>query len=153
MQMQQAASQDRQAQSVAPVTPAGEDITYLPGPEDPPQIKWGGHHFNANVPKRVTNQDMIKMARGNKYFKVGAFKPSDAVPTREEPEAPKTPEQYRAHAIAWLKTMQSVDQLDRKWAAEETLRMSCEVGFDDVEYLMSLMGPVRAELRKRDQQG
>lgn len=145
----QLAAQNRPAQPVEQTAPVGEDVTYIPGPEDPSQVQWAGHHFHANIPKRVTNVDLIARARGNKFFKVGTFKPGDAVKVEETPD-PKTPEQYRAHAVAWVKTMQSVDQLDRKWAAEETLRMTCGVGLDDIEYLMNLIEPIRSELRKRD---
>lgn len=129
----------------------GEQVTYRPGPDDPPSVKWAGHTFHANVPKQVTNPDLIERAKGNKFFKVGAFDTAkDSVPTAEAPPTPKTPEQYRAHAVAWLKTMRSVDELDMKWASEETLRMACEVGTDDIDYLMSLFQPKRAELRKRE---
>lgn len=135
-----------------PAAPAkkSEQVTYVPGPEDPVSVQWAGHIFHANVPKAVENAEVIASARLNKFFKVGEFKPGDAVPTRDEPQEPKTPEQYRAHAIAWLKTMQTVNQLDEKWQGEETLRMKCGVGTDDIELLMGLFQPKRAELRKRD---
>lgn len=141
---QQAVKQSEKA------APAGEQITYLPGPEDSPMVKWGGHTFHANLPKMVNDTALVERARGNRFFKVGAFVASDAVATRDEPVSPKTPEQYRAHAIGWLKTMTSVDELDRKWAGEETLRMACGVGSDDLEYLSELFAPIRSDLRKRD---
>ena len=134
----------------APEAPKTEQVTYTPGPDDPTSVKWHGYTFHANVPKAVANADLVERARGNKFFKVGEFTESDVVTTREEPPAPKTAEQYRAHAVAWFKQMQSVEQLDTKWQGEETLRMSCGVGSDDLEYLGHLSGPLRAELRKRD---
>lgn len=135
----------------APELMASEQITYLPAEGDPTSVKWMGLVFHANVPKTVTNAALIEKAKGNKFFKVGAFDPaSDAVKVEETPE-PKTPEQYRAHAVAWLKSVKSVDALDLKWQAEETLRMACGVGSDDIEYLMSLLEPKRAELRKAEQ--
>jgi len=130
---------------------ASEQITYLPAEGDPNSVKWLGHTFHANVPKTVTNATLIEKAKGNKFFKVGDFDPAkDAVKVEETPE-PKTPEQYRAHAVAWIKRAKSVDELDLKWQSEETLRMSSGAGSDDVEYLMSLLGPKRAELRKAEQ--
>lgn len=128
----------------------GDFITYTPGPHDPTSVKWAGITFHANVPKMVNDADHLERARSNKFFKVGEFTAADAVATRDEAPSPKTSDQYRAHAVAWFKTMQSVDDLDRKWQAEETLRMSCGVGMDDIEYLAGLSGPLRAELRKRD---
>ena len=32
---------------------AQEQVTYLPDPEDPPQVQYGGHTFSANLPKTV----------------------------------------------------------------------------------------------------
>lgn len=128
----------------------GDHVTYRPGPDDPTSVKWSGHVFHANIPKHVKNADLIEKARSNKFFHVGEFTEKDAVVTRDEPPSPKTPEQYRAHAVAWIKTMTSVDQLDQKWQGEETLRMSCEVGTDDIEYLSGLIQPLRFELRKRE---
>lgn len=129
---------------------AGDHVTYRPGPEDPPIVKWSGHTFHANVPKFVEHPELLEKARQNKFFKVGAFGPGDAVETREETGLPKTPEQYRAHAVAWLKTTQSVEELDQTWRKEETLRHDCGVGSDDIDLLNGLIDPLRAELRKRD---
>ena len=130
--------------------PKAEQVTYTPGPDDPTSVKWAGHTFYANIPKSVVNADLIARARNNKFFKVGDFTEADVVATREEPPAPKTAEQYRVHAVAWFKQMQSVDQFDTKWQGEETLRMACGVGTDDLDYLGHLSAPLRAELRKRD---
>jgi hypothetical protein len=77
-----------------------ETVTYLPGREDPPQVKWQGRIFRANTPKTVTDARLIEMARANRFFKVGPFDPSkDAVPTVEQLSAPNLPDQYRAHAL------------------------------------------------------
>ena len=131
-----------------------ETVTYLPGPEGPASTKWMGHVFHANAPKTVTNALLIEKARTNRHFKVGAFDPAkDTVETVEAAPGPKTSDQYRAHAVAWLKKMQSVDDLDRKWASEEVLRIKCEVGTDDIDFLRDLFEPYRAELRKREMAG
>ena len=129
---------------------AGELVTYLPDPGDPVQTVWGGHTFHANLPLRVTNKTILDSAAHNRFFKVGVFNPGDAVETVET-GLPKTPEQYRAHAISWLKTMKSVDDLDRKWQGEETLRIACDIGSDDLDLLNDIFGPLRSELQKRDQ--
>ena len=131
--------------------PVSEEITYLPGPEDGVKTTWHGIVFHANVPKTVTKPLLIEQARTNKFFHVGPFDAAKAVAIAEQPPSPKTPEQYRAHAVAWLKTVKNVDELDMKWAGEETLRIECEAGTDDVDYLMSLILPKRAELRKMEQ--
>lgn len=133
-----------------PAKSASEQVTYLPGEGDQVQTSVAGIVFHANVPREVTNPAVIAMARANRFFKVGDFDPkSDRVPA-EETISPKTSEQYKAHAAAWFKAATSVEQLDTKWEQEETLRMSCGVGSDDFDYLMSLFQPKRAELRKRE---
>ena len=67
----------------------------------------------------------------------------------EPVEGPQNSAQYRLHATQWLKSVNSVEELDSKWIGEEPLRKECEVGGDDIEYLMSLFTPKRAEMRKR----
>lgn len=127
-----------------------EQVTYRPGPEDPAQVKWNRHVFHANIPKMVHDQALIEKARANKFFHVGPFNPAtDAVPVVET-TLPKTAPQYRAWAVAWLKEMRSERELDERWAKEETLRIDCEVGADDLEYLGTLFEPKRYELRKID---
>ncbi len=129
-----------------------EQVTYLPGPEDPVSTKWRGITFMANVPKTVTNQDLIEQAKRNRHFKVGPFDPNrDAVKTREVPKAPKTAEQYRAHAIAWAKTMETVHDFDARWASEEMLRIDCGMGTEDLDLLNSVIGPIKGDLQKRGQ--
>lgn len=137
------------AQSAAPEKPQGEQITYVPGPEDAASTKWHGYTFHANVPKTVTHAGLIEQAKGNKFFRVGAFDPAkDAVKIAEQGPAPRTPEQYRSHAVEWFKTAKSVEELDNTWIAEEKLREKCGVGTDDLDYLLHLFQPRRAELRK-----
>jgi len=140
-----------------------ETVTYLPGPDDPVQTKFAGHVFTANVPKTIAGDhdadpktaayrsaQLIETAKKNRFFKVGEFNASRDGVAVEEQNKPQTAEQYRAHAVAWLKTVDSVEKLDTKWIDEEPLRQQCEVGYDDIEYLRSLFVPKREELRKRD---
>jgi hypothetical protein len=51
--------------------PAGEDVTYLPGPGDPPTIEWRGVEFRAGEAKRLTDIGHIEAARSNRFFRVG----------------------------------------------------------------------------------
>jgi hypothetical protein len=46
-------------------------ITYLPDPEDPPSVRWQGHVFHANMPKKVHQSALIEKARANRFFRVG----------------------------------------------------------------------------------
>lgn len=126
-----------------------EQVTYLPGPDDPPSVKWRGHVFHANVPKTVTNSALIEQARGNRAFHVGPFDPSIHVRS-DEPTPPKTAEGYRAWAVGWLKKVESVDDLCERWANEGKLRESLEVGWDDFHYLSSLFQPKLDELLRRE---
>ena len=128
-----------------------EQITYLPGEEDPPKVLWNGITFYANMPRAVSDPRMIEQARANPFFHVGAFDPDKhSVKLRAQTKEPKTPEQYRAHAVAWLNKVESVADLDARWAREEVLRIQCGVGADDLDFLSHLFRPKRGELEKRD---
>ena len=76
----------------------GEDLTYIPGSEDPPTCKWRGREFRANVPMRIKDKSLIEAARTNRFFRVGGVGPE---PGDNDP--PKTAVQYRAHVVAWMK--------------------------------------------------
>ena len=128
-----------------------EQVTYRPGPEDPVRVQFGGHHLHANIPKQVRGRkSWFATVRNNPFFKVGDFDPKkDAVVTREELPLPKTSDQYKAFAVAWFRSAESLHDFDARWQLEEVLRQECGVGADDLDYLGSLMRPRRAELQKR----
>jgi hypothetical protein len=149
-----------------PGAAVSETITYVPAEGDPAIVKWSNIVFEANKPQQVNghtgdplkkectkqerlNADVIERARKNRFFRVGPFNPHDAVKV-EKPEGPQNAAQYRLHASEWLKHVSSVEELNNKWIAEEPLRKQCEVGGDDIDYLMSLFTPKHAELRKRE---
>jgi len=145
---------------VAESGPVTEAITYVPGSQDPVTVKWCGHVFHANVPKDITgnadgndrdrlNAELIERARDNKHFKVGSGRGSK----REAVALPKTPDQYRAHMIAWLldESIRSTDQLVARFAQDRELQATCEVGADDWAYLSTLFMPKLHELAKADE--
>jgi len=127
-----------------------ELVTYLPGDDGPPQVKFAGHTFRGHVPQRV---DMLtswfEMVRGNKTFVVGEFDPAQ-IGAAVVPRAPKTDRQYRAHVAEWLKRAPSVRDIIRLWVRDTSLRHQCEVGSDDYDFLGSLIEPRLAELAKID---
>jgi hypothetical protein len=43
----------------AGVGPNYDEITYIPGPQDPPTVKWNGIEFRANVPVKVSRTQTI----------------------------------------------------------------------------------------------
>jgi len=133
-----------QAQPETTSQPAdeGEDLTYIPGPEDPPIAKWRGHEFKANVPKRIKDRDMIESARGNRFYRVGA---DTGAATPNQP--PKTAMQYRAHVLAWMKGVETVEDLAIHWADDRVLRHTCEIGHDDIAYLGTLIEPKLKQMR------
>jgi hypothetical protein len=133
----------------APAKPVTETLTYLPGEGDPSFVVWGGHKFQANLPKELTghpegstreqlNHEIIERARGNPFFMVG-----DQKPRRTAPALPKTAEEYRAYAVGWINdpSIQHADQLIGKFAKDRTLQATCEVGADDYSYLQTLFMP------------
>lgn len=124
----------------------GEKVTYLPRDGDPPKIKWGGKWFHANIAQPIDNPILLAKARANKWFHVGEGAPVVVV---EETIEPRTPEQYRAHVAAWLKDMNTLDQFEQRWAAEEPLRQSCGFGGEDYDVLVrQMLSPKRAQLKQ-----
>lgn len=150
-------SSDDAAPAAEPVT---ETITYVPGPMDPPHVKWGGHTFQANMAKEITghaegserdrlNLHVIERARENKHFVVGNAR----APRRERSVLPKTAEEYKAYAIEWMKDP-SIDHaagLIARFARDRDLQAACEVGSDDFAYLGTLFMPRLHELAKADE--
>lgn len=149
----------------APAEPVTETITYTPGPMDPVTVKWGGHVFQANVPKEITghaegtsreqlNHSLIESARTNRHFMVGGErKKRDAI------AEPQTPEEYRAYCIAWLKeigrdgnpVIQTTEQLISRFARDRDLQKACEVGHDDYTYIATLFMPKLHELQRAEE--
>lgn len=132
---------------VPPVARQPQDVTYVPGPSDPASVTWRGQVFYANTPKTISDPAHLDAAAGNRFFKVGVFDRNEASQV-QAPDMPKTSEQYRAHVIRWLTRVGTVGELTQRWEVEEPLRIACDVGTDDIEFLMGLIGPKREELRK-----
>lgn len=132
----------REKDSDAPDADLGEDLTYCPGEGDPNAIKWRGVEFKANVAVRVTDDEHISAARGNKFFRVGSERKNDA-----PIGSPKTAMEYRGHVVDWIKGCESVDQIAIHWAADRDLRVKCEIGRDDIDFLGTLVEPKLRALR------
>ena len=127
-------------------------ITYVPGREDPVQVTWGKTVFEANKPKTVIDQRIIDRAKTNPWFKVEGEKQADKGfdPGTDKPE---NASQYRAYAITWFKLVNKSADLEQRWADEEQLRLDCEVGTDDLEYVARYYDPRLEELRKMEAAG
>jgi len=123
----------------------GELVTYLPGNDDPPTTKWRGIEFKANMPLRVTDEEHIEAARGNRFFRVGNEAAKDN-PNR----APTDAMDYRAHVVQWMRGVTTVEQLISHWAADRDLRSKCEVGRDDIQYLGTLIEPKIRVMRQAE---
>ena len=139
--------------------PVTESLTYLPGEGDKASVVWGGHTFHANVSKEITghaggtaqqklNLHLIERARENKLFAVGNMRPK-----RESTGLPTTAEEYRAYAIKWLKdpAIEHAEQLIARFAKDRELRIACEVGSDDYDYLSTLLMPKLHDLARGDE--
>jgi hypothetical protein len=138
-------------------------VTYVPrSHDDPASIVWNNITFPANfavdldpvrhsyfVPivevwidpvsqekrSKATEKRMAmaEIAKGNPSFQVeGMPVPRASAPGRSKP--PKTPEEYRVHAMTWIKGADSLSDLER-WNDEEMLREKCGCGEDDTNYL------------------
>jgi hypothetical protein len=127
---------------------AGEDVTYIPGPQDQSLLKWRGIVFKANVPVRVMDPDHIAAARANKFFRVGSGdKATQAADTKPEPT---TPETYRAWVVDWLASVDTVDAIATKWSNDRYLRASAQVGESDVRQLGTLIDPKFNQMMRQE---
>lgn len=134
-------------QPVAKAVP-GEDVTYIPGPQDPASIRWRGILFQANVPIRIADDGHIDAARGNKFFRVGT---GDKATQAEEPKPePTTPEAYRAWVIGWLDQVKTVDELLTKWSNDRYIRQNAQAGTLDIRQLGTIIDP-RLNLMAKEQ--
>jgi hypothetical protein len=153
--LQTAAFPEQQGSAPPPPSPPvansddGEDLTYLPGPQDPPSITWRGQVFRANVPKRIVDAEHLDAARGNKFFRVGKSDPNDPDHNPND-DPPATAMEYKAHVVAWLKTCDTVESVVKHWADDRQLRQACDVGEDDIKWLGTLAGPKLMEFKRRE---
>lgn len=153
-------------------------VTYVPqDPSDPAMMIWNGVKFPANVPvdldpklhgykvplpkvthdpvtgRRMTEHietwvPMVETAKTNPSFRVEGEAPAVArKPGR--PRVPRTSEDYRSHAQAWIAAANDHEELEERWTTEEPLRERCEVGEDDLSYLRPFFEAKHHELKKQ----
>jgi len=146
---------------------------------DPAMNIWNGVKFQANVPVEldpknrahgypvpvrrtitdpVTGREMfeyketwvsmIELAKTNPSFQVEGEVPAVArKPGR--PRIPRTSEDYRSHAQAWIAAADNHEELEERWTEEEPLRERCGVGDDDLSYLRPFFEAKHHELKKQ----
>lgn len=154
-------------------------VTYVPpddGQQHPSSLTWNGITFHANVPldldpvKHAYNvleverwidpatqrpmsktverwKPMSEIAKANSYFVVEGETPARA--KRGRPPLPKTPEEYRAHAVAWIRAIDDHDELNERWNTEEAMRERCGVGDDDIDYLRPMFDARLFDLKQQ----
>jgi hypothetical protein len=147
------------------------------GQHHPSSLTWNGVTFQANMPvdldpvkhaydideaersvdpvtqrlllKTVTRRvTMAEVAKTNPFFVVEG-EPQAVARKPGRPARPKTSEDYRAHALAWIASIDDPDELAERWNTEETLRERCGVGEDDVSYLRPLFEARHLELKRQ----
>jgi hypothetical protein len=124
---------------------SGTRITYIAGQGDPASVKWRGIEFPANAAVSVVDEELVNLARGNPFFRVGdepAAQNANAVPT--------THMEYRGYVANWLNSVRTTEALILKWSSDRDLRERCDVGSDDFEYLGTLIEPKAASLARQD---
>lgn len=127
----------------------GVNVTYLPKDGDPANTTWHKIAFRGNVPRLVTDPAIINLAKTNPWFEVeGHERATEAA----LPDIPKTPEQYRAHANAWIKTAKTAGEMRQTLKEEAGLRDACGVGSDDMDLIMAYYEPRYSELKKMEAQ-
>jgi hypothetical protein len=80
---------------------------------------------------------LIEILKGNPSFQVEG-EPLAVVRKPGRPRIPRTSEDYRSHAQAWITASEDPDEMIERWEDEAPLREKCEVGDDDVSYLRPL---------------
>lgn len=118
---------------------------------DPFSTVWNRHRFEANIPVTLkdikggyTAEDMLALARKNKYFEIEGEGKKEATKHSEPTDA----DQYRAHAVRWMRAATSAQQLVSRWESEQELRDECGVGKDDEDYLGTLFNPKKKALEE-----
>lgn len=131
--------------AAAPPMASGEEIVYTPRAGDPETVSWRGHVFLANKPTTVRDQSLIAAARNNPFYRVG-----NSAPAVNRNDPPKTALEYRGYVVAWLKTVNSVQDLVTRWSNDRNLQHDCEVGSDDINYLGTLIDPEMRQLARQE---
>ena len=54
---------------------------------------------------------------------------------------------YRGYVLEWMKSVSTIEDLVKHWAADRNLRVKCEVGEDDIRYLGTLIEPKLRQMR------
>ena len=125
-----------QKTAAPPSKEPGEFITYVPRFGHSETTKWRGVEFTANVPVRITDESHIEAARANSFYRVGNEIRKD-VPNGPPADAME----YRGHVMGWIGGVTTIEQLVTHWAADRDLRTKLEVGYDDIQYLGTLIEP------------
>jgi len=125
-----------------PAAEEGRLVTYIPGRDDPSEAKWRGVVFKANEPVRIKEADHIEAAKGNRFFRVEGEED-----TPDQARKPTTHDEYRAHVVGWAKLTRGVEELISMWASERQLRVECEVGSDDIQWLGTIIEPRLRQMR------
>jgi hypothetical protein len=120
-------------------------VTYVPQSGDPAEVTWNSHVFKANIPRTVNVPGMVEQARGNPWFRVGDEERAQASSVTDRP---KTAEEYRAYALAWIMAAPSSAELAKRWDDEAALRAEVEAGTDDEEYLAQFFNVKFDQLKK-----
>lgn len=91
---------------------------------------------------------LIEILKGHEDFQIEGEAPAAArKPGR--PRIPRTSEDYRSHAQAWIAAADNHEDLEERWTQEEGLRERCGVGDDDLSYLKPFFEAKHHELKKQ----
>lgn len=129
----------------AKVSKEVENVTYLPREGDPSFVVWDRHKFQAGTPRVVKDPTLIAKAKANPWFEVEGH---ERAKSYAPPPVPKTSEQYRIHAIAWINAATDPGEMRQLWLEEAKLRDACGFGSDDLERVMAIYQPKFAQLEK-----
>lgn len=125
---------------------ASVEITYVPKEGDPATVTWAGIKFQANVPREITSSKLAGKALSNPWFKVSGQKQAAAADMND----PKTAEQYRAYALAWVNAATTSREMTQRWESEAEQRETCGVGTDDLELIGEFYNPKLEKLKKAE---
>lgn len=136
--MAKTASNEPAGEAPPAAKPEGTLVTWRPGSGEPAEMTWQRRKWQANVGVRITDAAVVEAAKHNQFFEVEGFERAFAPQVHRDP---RTPEEYRAHANAWINAATSRKEMRQMLKEEAGLREACGCGSDDMDLIKSFYEP------------
>lgn len=149
-----------------------DEITYVPGPQDPPFTRWNGVDFQANKPVRVSKDKTVlapirkenvladgsivsrgieqrismgELAKGSPVFRVNGVDPAPR--KKIYSRMPADAHAYKSYSIEWIAKCETEVELVSRWDGEEALREKLGVEIAELQNIMPFLEARRDALK------